>query len=280
MKRTLVAAIALLVAVSGFAQTDTTKSSSDTVRVGNFIIVKKAKKGDGDRSVDVTYNSRKKKVLSTNWWIFDLGFTNINDKTDYGFAQSGSYLKSIAPGGPITENSMKLKAGKSSNVNIWILMQKLNISKKIVNLKYGVGLEMYNFRYQNNISYRRDAGGNPYVYNDSVDFSKNKLYAGYLTVPLMLNINTRPGKTKGLSFSAGVSAGYLIASRNKQVSDERGKVKYKGDFNLEPFRLAAVSEVGIGPIRLYGSYSLNKLHEGSTRLDQHPYTVGIRFSNW
>jgi hypothetical protein len=57
-------------------------------------------------------------------------------------------------------------------------------------------------------------------------------------------------------------------------------VKYKGDFDLQPFRLAAVAEMGLGPIRLYGSYSLNKLHADGTRLSQYPYAIGIRFSNW
>jgi hypothetical protein len=173
---------------------------------------------------------------------------------------------------------MRLNAGKSSNVNLWIFMQKMNVSKHILNLKYGLGLEMYNFRYDRSVSYRKDPA--PFVFNDTISFSKNKLYAGYITAPLMINIDTRPGKKNGLTFSAGVSAGYLIASRNKQVSNERGKVKYKGDFDLEPFRLAAIGEVGLGPVRLYGSYSLNKLHRTSTGLDQTPFAFGVRFSNW
>jgi len=134
---------------------------------------------------------------------------------------------------------------------------------------------MFNFRYENNISYHKSPA---YIFRDSVNFSKNKLYASYLSVPLMINVNTRPGKKKGLSFSAGVSAGYLIGSRNKQISEERGKVKTKGDFDLEQFRLAYVGELGLGPIRLFGSYSIRPLH--GTGLKQYPYSVGLRFSNW
>ena len=94
----------------------------------------------------------------------------------------------------------------------------------------------------------------------------------------MVNVNTSPGRKKGLSFSGGVSAGYLIGSRNKQISAERGKVKVKGDFDLEPFRLAYIGELGIGPIRLFGSYSMRPLHEHS--LKQYPYSFGVRLSNW
>ena len=288
MKRTLLAATILLVAMQTFAQTDTTKnSSSDTIQVGNFIIVKKPKKNvtvivsvGNNKDIDASENAgkKKRKNVSTNWWIVDLGFTNFKESTNYSNAQAGGYLKTLnAAAGPVTENSMKLNTGKSSNVNLWLFIQKLNVSKHVLNLKYGLGLEMYNFRYNKNISYRKDP--NPFVFNDTVSFSKNKLYVGYLTVPLMVNINATPNKKNGFSISAGVSAGYLVGSRNKQVSDARGKVKYKGDFDLQPFRLAAVAEVGLGPVRLFGSYSLNKLHNDGTRLELYPHAVGIRFSN-
>ncbi len=287
MKKIVIAATILLVAQQSFAQKDSTTSNADTIKAGNFVIIKKKSSGsdgkDGKSGINIhigkSDEKRKNNNVSTNWWIMDLGFTNLTDNTNYTTAQAGSYLRTLnTNAGSVTQNSMRLNAGKSSNVNLWIFMQKMNVSKHILNLKYGLGLEMYNFRYDRSVSYRKDPA--PFVFNDTISFSKNKLYAGYITAPLMINIDTRPGKKNGLTFSAGVSAGYLIASRNKQVSNERGKVKYKGDFDLEPFRLAAIGEVGLGPIRLYGSYSLNKLHRTSTGLDQTPFAFGVRFSNW
>lgn len=263
---------------------------TDTIKVGNFVIIKK--KGSETTTIGTSKNNRdnynllrverrpaKRKNLSTNWWILDLGFANMRDNTNYGFAQAGSYFKTLRPqDGPVNENSYRLNRGKSSNVNLWFFMQKLNVSKNVLNLKYGLGLEMYNFRYDSRISYNNDP--TPYVFNDSISFSKNKLYAGYLTVPFMININTTPENRKGFSFSAGVSAGYLISSSNKQVSAERGKQKEKADFYMEPFRLAAIGEVGLGPVRLYGSYSLNKMQKDITRMEQFPFAVGIRLSTW
>jgi hypothetical protein len=293
MKHLAIATAAILFSGSLFAQTDSTNNNSDTVRVGNFIIIKKNKDGntssgnksiwkDWDRNFDISIErrNRPKRNISTNWWIMDLGFTNFRDQTNYTYAQAGSYFRTFRPAdGPVNQNSFKLSTAKSSNVNIWFFMQKVNVIKHVVNLKYGLGLEMYNFRYDSRISYRKD-GGNPYVYNDSISFSKNKLYAGYLTVPFMINLNTSPNNRRGFSISAGMSAGYLISSRNKQKSSDRGKQKSPGDFNLEPFRVAAIGEVGLGPIRLYGSYSLNKLHKDITRVEQFPYAFGIRFSRW
>lgn len=289
MKRLVCAAACLLVAGMGFAQVDSTKNT-DTVKVGNFIIIKKKNNGSTEvnennnrRSNNYEYRierkPRRRSNISTNWWIVDLGFANMRDNTDYAAAQAGGFYKTLRPAsGPVTENSTKLITGKSSNVNIWLFVQKLNIIKHVVNLKYGLGLEMYNFRYDNDISYRKDP--QPYAFNDSIGFTKNKLYVEYLTVPIMLNFNTTPDSRRGFSFSAGVSAGYLTNSRNKQISAERGKQKYRGDFNFEPWRLAAIGELGLGPVRLYGSYSLNRLQKEVTRVEQYPYTVGIRFSNW
>ncbi|MCW3088228.1 MAG: outer membrane protein beta-barrel protein [Sediminibacterium sp.] len=291
MKRLACLLATLWVAGTGFAQTDTTGKNTDTVKVGNFIIIKKNRGNapDNERDARVTRNdnfnfrvvrrSYKRSTVSTNWWIMDLGFANMRDNTDYGFAQAGSYFKTFRPAdGPVTKDSYKLITGKSSNVNIWLFMQKLNVIKHVVNLKYGLGLEMYNFRYDTRLSFRKDP--QPYVFNDSIGFSKNKLYVEYLTVPFMVNFNTTPDRGNGLSFSAGMSAGYLLGSRNKQISAERGKQKYKADFDFEPWRLAAIGEIGLGPIRLYGTYSLNRLQKDITRVEQYPYAVGVRFSKW
>ncbi len=316
MKRWTVLMAAMLFSSAGFAQKDSSSSANpDTIKVGNFVIVKKNKGkeiddnnqqkkyqnlrihfGNGEEQpikitsdsiqekphIDVNFhmgNHKKRKLhnISTNWWIFDLGFTNVRDNSNYTAAQSMGYLTTVH-GSPVNQNSFALNTGKSSNVNIWLFMQKLNISKNIVNLKYGFGLEMYNFRYDHNLSYRSDPVA--HVFNDTIGFSKDKLYAGYLTIPVMLNFNTAPHNRNGFSISAGLSAGYLVGDHGKQISAERGKQKYHGDLGLQPWRLAAITELGLGPIRLYGSYSFNALHKESTGVDQFPYAIGIRFSNW
>lgn len=290
MKRIIFTATILLLAGKIFAQADTTKpKESDTVKVGGFIIIKKAKPRDNydsskasHYSIDITignesnnYNSYKGhgSLITTNWLIFDLGFANWRDKTIYGSPEANSYLH--ANGGPdFTSSDLAIKT-KSSNVNIWFFMQKLNITNHVLNLKYGLGLEMYNYFYESDITYNKNPA---YIYRDTVLFSKNKLAADYITVPLMINVSPFTNKRQGLSFSLGVSAGYLYNSRNKQKSDERGKQKKHGSFDLDPWRVAYVAEVGLGPVRLYGSYSINPLHQYGVK--QYPYTVGLRFSNW
>ena len=289
MKRLVFVTAFLVAAGLSLGQTDSLAKNSDTVKVGNFIIIKKNRKNEVSENnrKDNQYNydykvqrrSRKNSNISTNWFIMDLGFANVRDETNYSNAQAGSYFKVLKPAdGKVNENSYQLNTGKSSNVNIWFFLQKLNVSKHMFNLKYGMGLEMYNFRYESRISYRKDP--DTYVFNDSIGFTKNKLFIEYLTVPMMINFNSTPNSRRGFSLSAGISAGYLINSRNKQISGERGKQKYKNDFNFEPWRLATIAEIGLGPVKLYGSYSLNRLQRDITRVEQYPYTIGIRLSTW
>lgn len=271
MKKVIVAIAALFAAGNVVAQ------QSDTVVVGNFKIIK-SDKGSSDDDTDKDKDKKRKRGgrFSTNWGVVDLGFANLRDETVYGSAEANAYLQGGAQ--PFTEKDMKLRTGKTSNVNIWI-MQKFNVAKDVLNLKYGIGLEMYNFRYSNNISYRENLPGvGVGVWRDTVQFSKNKLYVGYLSVPFMVNLDLSPKRDRGLSVSAGVSAGYRIGSRNKQVSTERGKQKTKGDFDLEQWRLAYIADIGLGRVRIYGSYSINPLHERG--LKQYPFAVGVRFSNW
>lgn len=288
----LTSTLALALFCSGaFAQepADSTKPSKpDTIRIGNIIIIKKAsigKKRNIEISGDGEQAKKKKSRVSTNWGIVDLGFANYNDQTDYG--QAGSFLVN-RPGFPaINGSDFKLRTGKSVNVNIWFFMQTLHLVKENVNLKYGLGLELNNYRYRSAISYKENgpvpySNGSitnaPFVFRDSISFSKNKLAADYLTVPLMLNFasNAKSGK-KPFILSVGVSAGYLYSQRNKQKSEERGKEKNKGDYDLEKFKFSYIGEIGFGPVKFYGSYSPKSLYEHS--LDIRPFTFGIRFSN-
>lgn len=267
---------------AGFAQQDTTmqkSSENDTIRVGSIIIIRKG--GDQyetpkNKSYEYkkTY-TRKRSNISTNWLIIDLGYAAFNDRTNYSSAEAQSFLQN--PGSmPLNSGDFSTRGFRISNFNLWFFMQRMNVYKHVINLKYGLGMETNNYYYKTSISHVD--GANPYVIRDNVNFSKNKLAADYFTVPLMLNVNTTPRKRNGLQFSVGVSAGVLYSSRQKQESNERGKQKQKTNFNLDPWKLAYVGELGLGPVKLYGSYAFTALHKYG--VEHYPYTVGIRLSTW
>jgi hypothetical protein len=279
MKQVLLVMAALCLLATGFAQTDSTKattdtlSRNDTIRIGHIVIIKKhgAKSSE---STSVTYSNKrthkKSSNVSTNWFLVDLGFNNYTDNTNYGSAA----VQQFAPGS--SKDWFKLRNGKSVNVNIWLFMQRVNLISHVVNLKYGFGLELNNYRYKENIVYATSP--TRVAMSQTIDYKKNKLATDYVTVPLMLDFNFTPNKSIDKSFgvSVGMSAGYMYTSRQKLKSSDGGKTKNRDDFDLRPYKLAYVGELKLGPIKLYGSMATQSMFENS--LDQTPYAVGIRFS--
>jgi hypothetical protein len=277
MKRTFILLAGICFALSGMSQTDSTQKDSDTIRVGNILIIKNKKDGknddDKDHDDEVKVQRRKSykpKNVSTNWGIVDLGISQFNDNTNYTQSIAQGYL-----GAGANEDWFDLRNGKSINVNVWFFIQRLNLIKHVVNLKYGLGLELNNYRYSENIKYQKTSM--PLVIMDNVNYSKNKLATDYLTVPMMLNFNFTPNRHHGFGFSVGASAGYLYASRQKTISNDFGKKKDKEDFELRKWKISYIAELSLGVIKLYGSYATQSMFEKG--LDHTPYNVGFRLSN-
>jgi hypothetical protein len=265
--------------------------NDDTVKVGRINIINKNERDasygnknwdgmlDGDfkkTRISIEKGKKENKRIMTNWWILDLGFANYTDKTEpvyYAIPMNGFMPKYV------TSNDLKLNNVKSSNVNIWIVQQKASLYKHYLNLKYGVGFEMYNFRFEQPISFSKAPNSIPYF--DNVTFSKNKLFVEYLTVPVQLNFQSNPDNSRSFYASIGVSTGYLLQSHTKQISEERGKRKLNGNFNLNNFKMATIGELGIGNIRLYGSFNTTNLFDNKlTHFDMAPFAVGVRFSKF
>jgi hypothetical protein len=278
MKSILLVCVAACLFSTAFAQNDTTikKETNDTIRIGGMIIIKKP--GDnnneiitGEKTVRIPSRKKTPQNLTTNWWVIDMGFSGFNDKTDYASTEAQAF----APGS--TEDWFDIKSGKSRNVNIWFLMQRLNLINHVVNLKYGIGLELNNYFFDD-VSIRFQKNPTLVVQDPNIkNAKKNKLAADYLTVPLMINFNFTPERRNGFGFSGGVSAGYMYSARQKvKIGDDKFKVH--NDFDLEDWKLSYVGEINLGLVKLYGSYAFQSMWEKG--LDHTPFNAGIRFSNW
>ena len=288
---------------------DTVLIGSDTLKIGSILIVNKKEaeapnfktiikigdasygrpkdgdygwiKGDFTKTkIEISKGPRKLKNTETNWWIFDLGFANLIDKspTLYWLAANPNSLP-FYPGPVMSPENFSLINKKSTNVNIWVVTQKLNLYQHKINLKYGLGVEMFNFRFDKSISFREDITTN--VKFDVIPFTKNKLLVKYLTVPVQFNFSPNPYNKKAFYASIGMSAGYLWNAKNKQISGERGKEKFRGNFNLNDWRIATIGELGVGAVRLYGSFAnTNLFNQNQSFIDMQPFAVGLRFSKF
>lgn len=272
------------------SKTDTLKIGADTLKMGGLIIVGKGisegvnKLGKAIEGIDIkkiaetasdVLKKKKPKKVSTNWFVYDIGFAGYNDITNYASSAAQAFVK---PSGivPASKGDFALRTSRVSNFNLWFFMQRVSIIESVLNLKYGLGIESNNYFFKTGITYVDDI--NVYTMRGGWnERSKNKLVANYLTVPVMLNINTNPMKGKrGFQFSAGVSGGYLSSARQKQKG-LGGTDKTKSNFNLEQFKLSYVAELGLGTVKLYGSVATSPMHQYG--VEQVPYTLGLRFSN-
>lgn len=278
MKRIITAMAFVCLALSGFAQEDSVTikrdtaitNGHDTIRVGNMIIIRSERDGNTSFFDSTLKRFRSEnRNITTNWFIIDLGVSQINDQTNYAEAIANGYLPAGA-----NEDWFNQRNLKSTNVNIWIFMQRLNMISHVVNLKYGLGVELNNYKYTEDIKFQETT--RPLVIMDAVNYRKNKLAADYITVPIMLNFNFTPRTQHGFGISAGISAGYLYSSRQKTEGGDAGKKRFRDDYDLSKFKLSYIGEISLGPVRLYGSYAMNSMFENS--LDQTPYNFGIRLS--
>jgi len=282
MKKILILMGILCLGSSAFSQTDPqTKSDTlivkrapeaDTITIGGMIIIRNKKDSSYTRKTEnENTQNRKPKNVKTNWMVMDLGFSNYDDNTNYAAAQADGFVNASIT----NSDALKVNTGKSMNINLWFFMQKVSLANRYLNLKYGLGMEMNNFKFSDK---RVRFSDNPTRIDMGYSgLTKNKLFTNYLTVPLMLNVNFTPNKKMALGFSAGASAGYLIGSRQKTKID--GDVnKLRDDFNLDKWKISYQAELGLGPVKLYGSLATKSMFEKS--LDITPYTIGFRLSSF
>jgi hypothetical protein len=252
---------------------DTTAKNTKTVAItigsDDFIRIEKNSKGSKDSS-----KRKDDKVFDVDFLMFDLGVNSIHDKTNYASADARNFLK--VPDVVKNEYLFSQRTAKAINVNIWPVTAKwrlLKTDRQKIFFGFGAGLQIYNFRFNKDISYVNEP--NPAVIVDSVQFSKNKLGITYLSIPLMATFKTRVADKTWLVYGVGITGGYRLDSWTKQISRERGKDKNHDKFNFADFNSCLTAEIGLsGYFRLYSSYQLTALHENS--LDQHPFCIGIR----
>ena len=257
---------------------DSTRSKKHmTISVGSDGI--EVKKSTRKGVYKDTTEAKSKSPLKIQWGMVDLGFNRIDDKTDYSLLNAGAPTP-LDPSVPYSKEAFKLREGKSVNVNVWILNARLRLAetkRQRLYLTSGLGLQMYNFRFDNNVMYKSEPTTHLERIPSNLNVEKNKLGFTYAAVPLGLLAKTRIGD-KWLVYGAGVTGGYRIDSWTKLKTSQNGKEKNHDSFNFADFNACVTGEIGLDDVfRLYGSYQLTNMNKSGTGLDQHPFAIGVRF---
>ena len=248
----------------GEGEPDTTK-----MKVGNkeiIIITHPNEDFDLDSEDDSEDESPKRKRKSDAHWAgVDLGFTILmNDNFNTDFATT-----------PYWKND----PARSIVWNLNLLEHKFNFGTPFVGLTTGLGFSFTSVAF-------RDG----YIINSSTDslfaavdtvntYSKNKLKASYLTIPLLLEFNISTNSDKNFYLAAGVVGGVRMTSkikRNGEFADGKEfEEREKGTYSLSPFKLDAALRMGYGSFGVFANYSLLPLFESGKTVEVYPLTFGL-----
>lgn len=182
---------------------------------------------------------------------------------------------------------LDLDYSRSMSWSFNLVDAKIRLVKDYVGIYTGLGLTYNSYGLKENVRLlaNNDSTYANIIPTDRADslggyipFTKNKLRASYLRIPLMLEFNTSLDPERTFHVSAGVIGGWNMGTINKVKYEEDGndiKNRSKGDYNLTPFTLDASVRVGYRNFTLFANYGLTPLFEDGKGPEVYPLTVGL-----
>jgi len=206
----------------------------------------------------------KKKRSDAHWAGLDLGFTMLmNDNFKTSFDDH-----------PYWEND----PARSQVWNLNFAEHKFGFGTPYVGLTTGLGFSFTSVAFKNDYLLQSTVD-TLYAVVDTVNtYSKNKLKASYLTIPLLLEFNTNVNPDKSFYLAAGVVGGVRMTSKLKRNGEFDGKKfeqREKGTYSLNPFKLDGVVRLGYGAVGVFANYSLLPLFDTGKTVEVYPLTFGL-----
>lgn len=206
---------------------------------------------------------------------------------DFGFNQlmvGNSFSTNLAPG----YDYLELNSGKSININLNLFYHDFPLYKRHLLFTTGIGLTLNNYRFSDSRTLiadtNRTVAGFDFDKNgQQIKYTKNKLAVNYVTIPLLLQWNSREEFNNSFHVAAGLLLSYKFNSHLKLVYEEDGdreKTKRHDVFNINPFRYDFTMRFGYEYYTLYASYSLGSLFKENRGPSLHPFQVGINLFGW
>ena len=219
---------------------------------------------DNDRNKGSRADRKKsKKVMDDRSGLeFSIGYN--------GWLENGSTALSLP------NNNLELINSKSTNVNL-AYVDYFRIYKNYIQFSAGIGIDWNNYRFAKNVTLTPRADSMQTTI-DNINYSKNKLMANYVTVPLQLHFATKPLRNgERLELAGGVELGYLLNGRQKQISEEKGKQKIDDDYNLADLRLGYMLHASYGSTGIYAKVYPNSAFKPSQGPDLNTFCIGLTF---
>jgi hypothetical protein len=249
-----------------------TKPDTTNINIGDKqIIVIDASPGDDSTDVAMTpdEDDSDSKGTLTHWDGIDMGVNvllNKDNKTT--LAEKDQWLD--------------LDYAHSLSWRFNIIEEKIRIYKDYAGIIIGAGLTYNSYGLKRNVDITSDSTSATVgvaVADSTRDFSKNKLRASYINVPLMLEFNTSADNDKSFHIAAGVIGGWKMGSIIKQKwddGDDKNSYRRKADFNMSPFTFDLTARVGYKNFTVFATYGLTPLFKKDKGPEVYPMTVGLQ----
>ncbi len=229
--------------------------------------------GDQDKSARQSFkdmiDAGPDKVKS-HWAGFEMG-VNMFMNADNEFDSPNGY------------GYLDLKPQKSIAINFNLYDLELQLLRRNIMLVTGLGFTINNYRFDSDIFLQPSVDTVIGITDPTANIKKNKLVASYLTVPLLLEFNTSSNPDKTFHIAMGVIGGLRLGSHLKLIKEIDGddtKVKYRDDFNINPWRYDATVRLGYRNFTVFGSYNLAGMFKDGKGPDMNTFTAGIRLVGW
>lgn len=211
---------------------------------------------------------KKKTIKYKSWQGIDIGLLGYVDNnmefnipSNYGF--------------------MELNPAKSISIGFNIHEQNFRIIRDYLKFATGIGFEVNHYSFANNTRLLNNMDSFSGLIDPVSNFSKTKLKVSYITLPLLLEINTSMKEKRSFHISGGLVLGYNIGSKSKLVYINNGlktKEKVSGDYHINPFKCSLTARLGFGKnYAIYGTYDLNPLFAKKKGPELYSYALGLSF---
>jgi len=216
--------------------------------------------------IDAGADDKTSKINEAHWSGLELGVNMLlNAQQNYSFPQNKYWENDPA---------------NSFNLNLNLFNTKLPIYKHYIGVVTGFGFNFTQFAFKNNYVLNSNKDSLFGVIDTVFNYSKNKLKASYLQIPLLLEFSSKKGMD-GFYFATGVIGGLRLSSKTKREGGYQGKnfeEKIKGTYSLNSFKLDATFRAGYGNCGVFATYALIPLFETEKTVQVHPITFGISWN--
>jgi hypothetical protein len=261
--------LAVLLSSTGLFAQETTPDTT-RVNMGKMEIIlvdhsNEEMEGNEDiDTVDAEPSNDDRKNYEAHWAGLDMGFgMNMNSAMGTSFNTN-----------PYWEND----PARSMTWNLNVLEKKFAIVKQYVGITTGLGFSFTQLAFRDNYILQNNADTLFAVIDTVNSYSKNKLRANYLTVPLLIEFATNENADKSFYLAAGVVGGVRLSSKVKRTGEFDGKdfkQSLKGIYGLNSFKLDALVRLGYGDWGAFASYSLMPLFDTEKTVEVYPLTFGL-----